>query len=209
MKSRLAVALVAAFALVLLGSACSDSGTSSREVAGNGGGASVDGKRYSKPDQVITAGKKYEATIVTDKGSIVLQLLADKAPRTVNTFVFLAQKKFYDGVTFHRVVKDSVISIAQGGDPTGRGNGGPGFELQEDQNDLSNLRGSVSMAKVTGSLTVGSQFFINLADNTNLDLNAGNQKRFYPFAQVISGLDVADQLVAGDVMRSVTVREVP
>ena len=55
----------------------------------------------------------------------------------------------------------------------------------------------------------GSQFFINLADNTNLDLNAGNQKRFYPFAQVISGLDVADQLVAGDVMRSVTVREVP
>ena len=69
-----------------------------------------------------------------------MNLFADKAPKTVNSFVFLAQKGFFDGITFHRVVPDFVV---QGGDPKGDGTGGPGYQTEEDQNDLKNLKGTV------------------------------------------------------------------
>ncbi len=172
-------------------------------------------RKFSQADQVTDpATKTYTATIKTDKGDIVLQLLADKAPKTVNTFVFLAQKGFYDGLQFQRVVKDFVI---QGGDG---GPGTPGFTTEEDANDLKNTRGMVSMAKAGAVTNFTSQFFINLKDNPVLDQDSPNQKRFYPWAQVTSGMDVVDAIgkvqtdaqdkpVPPVIIQSVTIKESP
>ncbi|MSQ29518.1 MAG: peptidylprolyl isomerase [Dehalococcoidia bacterium] len=148
--------------------------------------------QFAAAEQVIDAAtKKYEATILTSKGEIKLRLLADQAPLTVNTFVFLARKQYFDGIIFHRVVKDFVI---QAGDPTGTGRGGPGFETAEDKNELTNKRGFVSMAKAGAVTKFGSQFFINLKDNPALDQNTASQKRFYPWAEVIAGMEIVDQI---------------
>ncbi|MBI5947548.1 MAG: peptidylprolyl isomerase [Chloroflexi bacterium] len=171
------------------------------------GTATPDPKKFSKAEQVIDAEKNtYTATIKTDKGDIVIALYADKAPRTVNNFVFLAQKKYFDGITFHRVVADFVV---QGGDPTGTGSGGPGYVTQEDPNDLLNKKGMLSMAKAGAVTNFGSQFFINLKDNPGLDTDTPTQKRFYPFAEVTTGMDVVAKIAKGDVIRSVTITTTP
>lgn len=147
---------------------------------------------FEKAEQVIDAEKfDYTALIKTSKGDIELKLLAEEAPRTVNNFVFLAQQGYFDGMTFHRVIPNFVI---QSGDPTGTGSGGPGYTTEEDQNELKNERGMVSMAKAGATTVFGSQFFINLKDNPALDSDGPSQKRFYPFAEVISGMDVADAI---------------
>jgi len=149
-------------------------------------------KQFTAAQQVIDAAtRKYEATILTNKGEIKFRLLADQAPRTVNSFVFLARQGYFDGIAFHRVVKDFVV---QGGDPTGTGSGGPGYSTEEDKNELTNKRGFVSMAKAGAVTVFGSQFFINLKDNPVLDQDAATQKRFYPFAEVIAGMDVVDAI---------------
>ena len=91
-------------------------------------------KQWNKPpDMVIDPKKKYKARIDTDKGVIVVDLFADKAPKTVNNFVFLAREGFYDGTIFHRVINDFM---AQGGDPTGTGTGGPGYEFPDEAGGL-------------------------------------------------------------------------
>jgi cyclophilin family peptidyl-prolyl cis-trans isomerase len=138
-------------------------------------------KRFDKADQVIDAAtKKYTATIKTNMGDIVVNLDAAQAPNTVNSFVFLAQKKFFDGITFHRIVKNFVI---QGGDPTGNGSGGPGYTTKDEPNQVSNKRGTIAMAKAAGAKEFGSQFFINVKDNPSLDYTSPGDK-FYPFGQV-------------------------
>jgi len=136
-------------------------------------------KTFSQADQVVDPAKKYTATIKTNKGDIVIDLFADKAPKTVNSFVFLAKQGYFDGITFHRVVKNFVI---QGGDPTGTGSGGPGYSTQQEPNEIRNTRGTISMAKVGTAKEFGSQFFINLKDNAALDYDQSNP--FYPFGQV-------------------------
>lgn len=149
----------------------------------------VDPKQFAKADQVIDAAtKQYKATIKTNKGEFQVQLFADKAPNTVNSFVFLAQKGYFDGLIFHRVQAGFVI---QGGDPKGNGTGGPGYTTADEPNQLSNKRMTLSMAKVGGATNFGSQFFINLKDNTSLDYTNPGDK-FYPFGEVISGQDVVD-----------------
>jgi cyclophilin family peptidyl-prolyl cis-trans isomerase len=163
-------------------------------------------KQFSKAEDVLKPNTAYTATFATDKGQFTMELYADKSPRTVNSFVFLAQQKYFDGITFHRVVPNFVV---QGGDPTARGSGGPGYETEEDPNDLSNTRGMVSMAKAGAVTKFGSQFFINLVDNAALDQTSANQKRFYPFAKVTQGMDVVDKLAQGDIIRSVTITETP
>ncbi len=140
-------------------------------------------KQYaSPPEMVIDAAKSYTATMKTDIGDIVIDLYADKAPKTVNNFVFLARDGFYDGVIFHRVIKGFM---AQGGDPTGTGMGGPGYRF-EDEFDPS-LRhdgpGVLSMANA-GPGTNGSQFFITHVATPHLD------DRHSVFGRVSSGLDV-------------------
>ena len=149
-------------------------------------------KQFAKAEQVIdAASKQYTATVKTDKGDIVLKLFADKAPNTVNSFVFLAKNGFFDGITVHRVSKDFVI---QAGDPTSSGNGGPGYETEIEVTDLKNTRGSVSMARAGTSTKFGSQFFIDWKDNPALDQEQSGRKPFYPFAEVASGMDVVDAI---------------
>src|SRR5690606_24528264 len=117
-------------------------------------------KQYPKPPEMqIDPNKTYVATIDTDRGKIFLELFAKDAPKTVNNFVFLARDRFYDGVTFHRVIPDFMI---QGGDPTGTGRGGPGYKFEDELENNPHRHdgpGVLSMANA-GPNTNGSQFFI-------------------------------------------------
>src|SRR6185437_1534771 len=156
--------------------------------------ATADAKSFAKADQVIDASKNtYTATMKTSKGDIVIKLDATDAPNTVNSFVFLAQKHFFDGLTFHRVIPGFVI---QGGDPQGDGSGGPGYSTKDEPNKIRNTTGTLSMAKASGASSFGSQFFINLKDNTSLDYDNPTANKFYPFASVTSGMDVVNAIAA-------------
>lgn len=145
------------------------------------------------PPFTVDAAKQYIATLETEKGNIVMQLFADKAPFAVNSFVFLARQGWYDGVTFHRVLPGFV---AQAGDPSGTGRGNPGYFFINEPNDLLfDKPGMVGMANA-GPDTNGSQFFITYAPAANLN-------GFYTiFGQVISGLDAAEQLTPRDPSQS-------
>jgi peptidyl-prolyl cis-trans isomerase B (cyclophilin B) len=141
--------------------------------------------------------KTYSVTMETNKGRLEIALFAADAPKTVNNFVFLANAGFYDGVSFHRVISNFMI---QGGDPTGTGRGGPGYRFEDEfkGNPNRHERGSLSMANA-GPNTNGSQFFICHAPQPHLD------GRHTVFGKVTSGLDVVDQIRAGDTMTTVTV----
>lgn len=149
-------------------------------------------KSFQKAETVIDAATtKYSATVKTSKGDFVIELDADRAPNTVNSFVFLAQQDYFDGVTFHRVVDNFVI---QAGDPTGTGGGGPGYTTADEPNEERNLKYTVSMAKVGGQTVFGSQFFINLKDNPSLDFDNPTVNKYYPFGKVVSGQEVVDAI---------------
>ncbi|HEX2696653.1 MAG TPA: peptidylprolyl isomerase, partial [Anaerolineales bacterium] len=127
-------------------------------------------KQYeSAPPMIIDPSKQYFATVKMAKGGqFVIQLLPDKAPLTVNSFVFLASQGYFNGVTFHRVLEGFM---AQGGDPTGDGTGGPGYEFKNEDSDLTfDKAGVVAMAN-SGRDTNGSQFFITFAPQTYLNGN--------------------------------------
>ena len=168
--------------------------------------------QFAQAEQVLDpAANRYTATIVTAKGSIVLQLFADVAPNTANSFAFLAQEGFFDGVIFHRVVADFVI---QAGDPDptdlpSPGGDGPGYFTQDEPNEFRNTVGRISMAKMEGETQFGSQFFINLANNAGLDFDAGRPSMFYPFGEVIEGLEVIFEIEQGDVIETITIDEIP
>ena len=170
----------------------------------------VEPGQFAQAEQVLDPGaNRYTATIVTAKGSIVLELFADVAPNTANSFAFLAQEGFFDGVIFHRVVADFVI---QGGDPTGipaDGADGPGYTTEDEPNEFRNEVGRISMAKVASQGEFGSQFFINLVDNAGLDFDSGNADSFYPFGEVIDGLEVIFEIEQGDVIETIIIDEVP
>lgn len=141
------------------------------------------------PPFSIDVNKTYIATIETEKGNIVIELFADKAPLAVNSFVFLAKQGWYDGVTFHRVIPGFV---AQAGDPSGTGRGNPGYFFQTEISDLLFTKpGMVGMAN-SGPDTNGSQFFITYAPANHLNGS------YTIFGQVITGLDVAEQLTPRD-----------
>jgi peptidyl-prolyl cis-trans isomerase B (cyclophilin B) len=142
---------------------------------------------------------KQYASYPETKGTIVLQLDAKSAPRTVNNFVFLARDKFYDGILFHRVIPDFMI---QGGDPTGTGRGGPGYRFEDEfaGNPNKHERGVISMAN-SGPGTNGSQFFITHVPCGWLD------GKHTVFGKVVSGIDVVDAIQQGDSMKSVTITE--
>ena len=125
------------------------------------------------------------ATIHTNHGAIEVELFDDDAPKTVENFTSLARKGFYDGVVFHRVIPDFMV---QGGDPTGTGTGGPGYQFDDEQNDRSIVRGVLAMAN-SGPNTNGSQFFVVTADACPwLD------GKHTVFGQVTSGMDVVDRI---------------
>jgi peptidyl-prolyl cis-trans isomerase B (cyclophilin B) len=152
-------------------------------------------KKYSAPPAMgIDVKKKYQATLVMDKGDIVIELFADKAPRTVNNFVFLAREGFYDGVTFHRVIPGFM---AQGGDPTGTGTGGPGYKFADEFHPALKHDGPgvLSMANA-GPNTNGSQFFITYAATPHLD------GRHSVFGRVVKGMDVLTAIAPRDPQRA-------
>jgi cyclophilin family peptidyl-prolyl cis-trans isomerase len=138
------------------------------------------------PPMTIDQAKQYTATLETEKGDIVIDLLDDTAPLAVNSFIFLANNGWFDGVTFHRVIPGFV---AQAGDPTGTGYGGPGYAfVNEVSTDLKfDKEGVVGMAN-SGADANGSQFFITLAPAPNLDGG------YTIFGQVIAGMDVVNSL---------------
>jgi cyclophilin family peptidyl-prolyl cis-trans isomerase len=161
------------------------------------------------PPMLIDTSKQYFATVKMAKGGeFVIQLYADKAPITVNSFVFLARQGYFDGTTFHRVLEGFM---AQGGDPTGTGMGGPGYKfVNEDSNLTFNKAGVVAMANA-GRDTNGSQFFITFDPVERL--NGG----YTIFGQVISGMEVVNGITRrdpsqnptfpGDAIESITITE--
>ncbi len=157
-------------------------------------------KQYSAPPSMtIDPAKKYSATLETSSGTIVVDLFAKDAPKTVNNFIFLARDGFYDGTVFHRVISDFMI---QGGDPTGSGRGGPGYRFEDETKNNPNKHkiGSLSMANA-GPNTNGSQFFITHVETGWLD------GKHTVFGQVRSGQDVVNTVKQGDTLKSVKIEE--
>ena len=151
--------------------------------------------------------------VMEDGGEIQIELFPEIAPNTVRNFVSLVSKGFYDGTIFHRVIPGFMI---QGGDPDGRGTGGPGYSIKGEfsmngfQNDLKHTRGVISMARAMNPNSAGSQFFLMVEDAPHLD------GQYAAFGRVITGLDVCDKIVSvkrnwsdmplvPQVMKSVTV----
>jgi cyclophilin family peptidyl-prolyl cis-trans isomerase len=136
----------------------------------------------SPPAMQIDPKKKYRAHLETDNGTMVIELFADKTPKTVNSFVFLSREGFYNDVIFHRVIPNFMV---QGGDPTGTGTGGPGYKFGDefDPSLKHDKQGVLSMANA-GPGTNGSQFFITHLPTPHLD------NKHTVFGQVIEGLDV-------------------
>jgi cyclophilin family peptidyl-prolyl cis-trans isomerase len=133
----------------------------------------------------------------TGKGTITFELLDSEAPKTVSNFVALAKSGFYDGLTFHRVVKGFVI---QGGDPSGNGTGGPGYKFEDEPVRLDYKAGIVAMANA-GPDTNGSQFFIVLEDQPTLP------KAYTIFGRVTAGMDAVQEIAVGDRMTKVTIED--
>ncbi len=160
------------------------------------------------PETIIDTSKTYVATItMASGGEVVLELFSD-TPITTNNFVFLACKGYYDGLTFHRVISGFM---AQGGDPTGSGSGGPGYAIPDEDSAGHRMDADViSMAKA-GPNTTGSQFFITYTPQPQLEAD------FTVFGQVTSGVDVVADITprdpadpsapTGDVMQTITIEE--
>lgn len=145
--------------------------------------------QFAAPAKVIEKSKTYIATLQTSCGDIVIELLDDQAPKTVNSFVFLAQEGFFDGQRIHRI--DESIDVLQGGDPTGTGGGGPGYTIPDElTGNESYAAGTFAMANA-GPDTGGSQFFII----TGVDGHAlDDQAAWTIFGTIVKGLDVAERI---------------
>jgi cyclophilin family peptidyl-prolyl cis-trans isomerase len=167
-------------------------------------------KQYSAPPPMtIDPTKDYRAILKTAKGDIVVDLFEDRAPITVNNFVFLARDGYYDDTTFHRVLPNFM---AQGGDPTGTGSGGPGYKFNDEFHPelRHNKPGMLSMANA-GANTNGSQFFLTHVPTPHLD------NRHSVFGEVVEGMDVLLSLTLrdpnqrpqsqGDALRTIEIQE--
>ncbi len=142
------------------------------------------------------AGEKM-AVIETNRGVIKFKFYPEDAPNTVANFIKLAEKDFYDGLTFHRVVPGFVV---QGGDPAGNGTGGPGYTIKAEFNDRKHLKGTVAMARAGHPDSAGSQFYICLAPQPALD------GKYTVFGQVTEGMDVVHEIEKGDKMKKVYIK---
>jgi peptidylprolyl isomerase len=176
-------------------------------------------KQWAKPEMVIDANKSYCAILTTDKGRIVAELYPKAAPQNVNSFVFLAQQGFYEGLTWHRVLAGFV---AQTGDPTGTGGGGPGYRtpLEVNPSLKYDREGVIGVARTQDPNSAGSQFFITFAPLPSLDPGGIPGSAGYTIiGQVVEGLNVAKAIrlrdpqdnpnYVGDPLISVRIVEVP
>src|ERR1700716_2729500 len=151
-----------------------------------------------KPEMTIDQSKTYRVTVDSSKGPVVMDLMPSLAPVTVNNFVALVRQGFYDALPSHVCGPDFVI---QGGAPTGRGSGGPGYKFEDEPVQGSYREGAVAMAN-SGPNTNGSQFFI-----CNPDCQQKLAQSYNLFGYVVDGLDVVKQLRQGDRMSKLTVEE--
>ena len=212
-RIRRAPAAIAALALAVAVAACSSTGGASTPPAAESvapasaapesvapgspagspaagspaaGSPAAEGSCPTAPPEPLPAGETREVTIETDQGDIVIEVDADLGPLAAGNFVALAECGFYDGIVFHRILPGFVI---QGGDPTGTGSGGPGYEFPNDPVAVPYERGVVAMANA-GRDTNGSQFFIVLDE-------AGLPPDYSVFGRVTSGMEIADEIAAG------------
>lgn len=162
------------------------------------------------PEMVLSPDRDYFATLRTEKGPIRVRLFAREAPETVNNFVFLAREGYFDGTTFHRVIEGFM---AQGGDPTGTGSGGPGYRIRDEfHEDLRHDRAGILSMANAGPNTGGSQFFITHTPTPWLD------GRHAIFGEVVEGMenvyalrvrDPGSAREPGDRIEAVDIEEVP
>ncbi|HSR94745.1 MAG TPA: peptidylprolyl isomerase [Solirubrobacterales bacterium] len=186
----IAVGVVAA---ILIGRSGSSGSDSTATASSAGGCKKVETPKpkhvsYSAPKQTVTKGEKLTAVVATSCGSFDIALDAQRAPKTVNSFVFLSEKGFYDDLTFHRVAPEFVI---QGGDPLGTGTGGPGYSVDEKPPaNLAYTKGVVAMAKSSADPPghSGSQFFVVLAPD------AGLPPEYALVGKVDKGFDVVERI---------------
>jgi len=150
---------------------------------------------YAAP-RLVSPAVAIQAFLETDRGLIHIELAMNEAPLTVENFVSLARKGFFNGLSFHRVVGDFVI---QDGDPRGDSEGGPGYSIRDELNQLPYLRGSVGMALDPWRDTGGSQYFITHSPQPHLDA------KYTVFGRVVAGMDVVDKIQQWDVIRSVKI----
>ena len=166
-------------------------------------GSAVDPASAQSPTpKAAKGGKKVKQTAVITMekgGEIRVEFFPEDAPKTVENFVTLAKKGFYDGITFHRVEPGFVV---QGGDPKGDGTGGPGYTIKDEFNKQKHVRGVMAMARTQAPNSAGSQFYITLAPAHFLD------GKYTVFGHVVSGMDVVDKIRVGDKMKSVKIIEV-
>ncbi|PYM25132.1 MAG: peptidylprolyl isomerase [Candidatus Rokuibacteriota bacterium] len=142
---------------------------------------------------------KQSAVITLDNGQAIrIEFFPEDAPKTVENFVTLAKKGFYNGLAFHRVVPDFVV---QGGCPKGDGTGGPGYQIKAEFNKQKHLRGSVAMARSQHPDSAGSQFYITYGATPHLDGN------YTVFGKVVSGMEHVDRIKQGDKMKTVAIEE--
>ena len=142
---------------------------------------------------------KQSAVITLDNGQAIrIEFFPEDAPKTVENFVTLAKKGFYNGLAFHRVVPDFVV---QGGCPKGDGTGGPGYQIKAEFNKQKHLRGSVAMARSQHPDSAGSQFYITYGATPHLDGN------YTVFGKVVSGMEYVDRIKQGDKMKTVAIEE--
>jgi peptidyl-prolyl cis-trans isomerase B (cyclophilin B) len=141
-----------------------------------------------------------QAAIITleSGGQLRIEFYPEDAPKTVENFVSLARRGFYDGLIFHRVVPGFVV---QGGDPKGNGTGGPGYTIKAEFNARKHVRGTVAMARSQHPDSAGSQFYISYGPQPHLDGS------YTVFGQVVAGLEHVDRIKQGDRMRSVAIVE--
>jgi peptidyl-prolyl cis-trans isomerase B (cyclophilin B) len=142
---------------------------------------------------------KQTGVITLEKGGeIRLEFFPEDAPKTVENFVTLAKKGFYNGLNFHRVVPDFVV---QGGCPKGNGTGGPGYNIKAEFNKQKHVRGTLAMARSQDPDSAGSQFYICYGNTPHLD------GQYTVFGKVVSGMELVDRIKQGDKMTSVTIAE--
>jgi cyclophilin family peptidyl-prolyl cis-trans isomerase len=155
-------------------------------------------KYAQRPELTLDASRKYVAQVQTNRGEFTMELMPDIAPEHVNSFVFLSRDKFYDGTQFHRVVPGFV---AQGGDPTGTGSGGPGYNVPLEASKEPFKRGVVGMARSSEPDSAGSQWFVTLDDAPHLN------GQYTVFGKVTQGMDVVDAIQVGDTINAIDIHE--
>ena len=151
-----------------------------------------------RPPLTIDTARKYTATVHTTRGDFTVELLPGVAPEHVNSFVFLARDEFYNGTVFHRIVPGFV---AQGGDPTGTGTGGPGYTVPLEASKEPFARGVVGMARSGDPNSAGSQWFVTLGDAPHLN------GEYTVFGKVTQGMEVVDSLQMGDAIETLDIQE--